>query len=72
MQTDNGMREIEDGLQPDEWIVVDGLQLAQPGTKVQTAEQESEEKTATEKTETPRRNLHRIPNRKSKHWLYLN
>ncbi|HBZ55208.1 MAG TPA: efflux transporter periplasmic adaptor subunit, partial [Syntrophobacteraceae bacterium] len=32
--TENGMRVIEDGLKADEWIVVDGIQRARPGAKV--------------------------------------
>ncbi|QDU78654.1 Efflux pump periplasmic linker BepF [Polystyrenella longa] len=40
LQTDDGMREIEAGLQADEWIVIDGLQRAQPGTTVNPVKQE--------------------------------
>ncbi len=30
----DGLRVIEEGLQPDEWVVVTGLQRARPGAKV--------------------------------------
>ena len=33
-QLSDGMRVIEDGLGPDEWVVVNGLQRARPGAKV--------------------------------------
>jgi RND family efflux transporter MFP subunit len=34
-QLDDGMRFIEDGIEPGEWIVVSGLQRARPGAKVE-------------------------------------
>jgi RND family efflux transporter MFP subunit len=32
--TENGMRVVEEGLKADEWVVVDGIQRARPGVKV--------------------------------------
>lgn len=32
--TDNGFKVIREGLEPDEWVVVNGLQRARPGAKV--------------------------------------
>jgi len=34
-QLDDGMRVIEDGVEPGEWVVVNGLQRARPGAKVE-------------------------------------
>lgn len=34
-QLDDGMRVIEDGIEPGEWVVVNGLQRARPGAKVE-------------------------------------
>jgi multidrug efflux pump subunit AcrA (membrane-fusion protein) len=34
-QLTDGMRVIEEGLEPDEWVVVNGLQRARPGGKVE-------------------------------------
>ena len=30
----NGMRVVQEGLTPEEWVVVNGLQRARPGSKV--------------------------------------
>jgi RND family efflux transporter MFP subunit len=35
-QLDDGMRVIEEGIEPGEWIVVNGLQRARPGAKVES------------------------------------
>jgi multidrug efflux system membrane fusion protein len=32
--SEDGMRVVTEGLKPDDWVVVDGVQRARPGTKV--------------------------------------
>jgi RND family efflux transporter MFP subunit len=38
-QVDNQMRTIESGLKPDDWVVIDGIQRAIPGAKVEPDKQ---------------------------------
>jgi len=38
-QLDNGLRVIESGLKPDDWVVTDGVQRAIPGSKVEPDKQ---------------------------------
>jgi multidrug efflux pump subunit AcrA (membrane-fusion protein) len=51
---DDGLRAIEEGLKPDDWVVIGGLQMVHPRMEIQTEESTMPSlETSFEKTATP-------------------
>ncbi len=49
-QIDDGLRVVEDGLRPDDWVIVKGIQRARPGAKVTPEQKDLKQLMAAKKT----------------------
>ncbi|MDJ0884664.1 MAG: efflux RND transporter periplasmic adaptor subunit [Desulfobacterales bacterium] len=49
-QVDGGLRIVEDGLRPEDWVIVRGIQRARPGAKVAPEQKDIKQLMAAEKT----------------------